>query len=58
MNDERDIRLLVDQAKAILIDRHGISERDALTFIQRTAADRRVRVREVVQEIIVGFING
>ena len=47
-------RELVDRAKGILMDRNGMSERDALSFIQRTAMDRRARVTDVATEIIDG----
>jgi len=50
--DKLKTRQMVDRAKAVLMDGHGMSEDVAFSFIQRTAMDRRARMQVVAQEII------
>lgn len=47
-----ETRRVVERAKGILMDRHGLSEHDAFRTIQRQAMNRRVAMREVAQEIL------
>ena len=55
--DKLRTRQMVDRAKAVLMDGHGMSEEVAFGFIQRTAMDRRVRMERVAQEIIDGDLT-
>jgi len=55
--DKLRTRQMVDRAKAVLMDGHGMSEEAAFGFIQRTAMDRRVRMERVAQEIIDGDLT-
>ena len=57
LEDKLETRQVVDRAKAVLMDRHGMSELEAFNFIQRTAMDRRVRMQQVAQEIIDGTLT-
>ena len=50
--DKLKTRQMVDRAKAVLMDGHGLGEDVAFSFIQRTAMDRRARMQVVAQEII------
>ena len=54
LEEKLETRRLVDRAKGVLMDDHGMSERDAFSFIQRTAMDRRDRMKQVAQQIIDG----
>ena len=54
--DKLKTRQLVDKAKAVLMDGHGLAEDVAFSFIQRTAMDRRTRMQVVAQEIIDGTL--
>lgn len=56
LEDKLETRRLVDRAKAVLMDTHGLQEAEAFTFIQRTAMGRRVRMRQVAQEILDGTL--
>ena len=47
---------MVDRAKGVLMDDHGLAEAEAFSFIQRTAMDRRARMQQVAQEIIDGTL--
>ena len=52
--DKIATRRLVDEAKAVLMERDGLPEADAFAFIQRTAMQTRSRMRVVAQEIVDG----
>ena len=54
LEDRLETRQLVDRAKGILMDRHGMGEAEAFSFIQRTAMDRRARMKEVSRDILEG----
>jgi response regulator NasT len=54
VEDQRDTRRLVDQARGLLMDRNGLSEREAFAFIRGTAMERRARVADIAREIIEG----
>jgi AmiR/NasT family two-component response regulator len=54
--DKLKTRQMVDRAKGVLMDGHGMDEAVAFSFIQRTAMDRRVRMQQVAQEIIDGTL--
>jgi response regulator NasT len=52
--EQIETRKIIDRAKGILIDRHGLSEGDAFTFIQRTAMSERTRMRAVAERVLAG----
>ena len=54
LTEQLATRKLVDRAKGILIDRHGLSEGDGFRFIQKTAMDTRRGLGEVAQSVIDG----
>jgi AmiR/NasT family two-component response regulator len=47
---------VVGRAKGLLMDRDGLSEADAFSFIQRTAMQHRAKMRTVAQQIIDGTL--
>ena len=47
-------RKLLDRAKGILADRHGLGEQDAFRFLQRAAMDRRIPMDQVSREVVDG----
>ena len=55
--DKIETRRLVDEAKGVLMDRHGLSEPDAFSFIQRTAMQTRSRMRDVAQRVVDGDLS-
>jgi len=57
LEDKLETRRLVDRAKGVLMDQHQMTEADAFSFIQRTAMSRRVRMRQVAQEILDGTLT-
>jgi two-component system, response regulator PdtaR len=54
--DKIATRRMVEEAKVVLIDRHGMNEADAFSFIQRTAMQTRARMREVARKVIDGAL--
>jgi len=52
--DKIATRRLVDEAKAVLMERDGLPEAEAFAFIQRTAMQTRSRMRDVAQQIVDG----
>jgi len=57
LEERLETRKVVDRAKGILMDRHGMAEAEAFTFVQRTAMSSRRSMREVAQEILDGLIE-
>ena len=55
--DKIATRRLVDEAKAVLMERDGLPEAEAFAFIQRTAMQTRSRMRVVAQEIVDGTLT-
>ena len=52
--DQLEVRKLLDRAKGILMDGHGLSENDAFRFVQTTAMGRRSSMRDIAAAIIDG----
>ena len=57
LGEQLESRKLIDRAKGVLIDQHGLSEHDAFTFIQRTAMSERTRMRDVADRILDGSLR-
>jgi AmiR/NasT family two-component response regulator len=55
--DKLVTRRVVDEAKTILMDRHGMPEGEAFSFIQQTAMKTRARMRDVAQQIVDGTLT-
>ena len=57
LEDQLETRKVVDRAKGLLMDDHGLNESDAFTWIQKRAmADRRT-MRDVAQQVIAGELT-
>ena len=54
LEEKLEVRKVVDRAKGILMERHGMSEGEAFTWIQRGAMDRRISMVEVAKALIQG----
>ena len=52
LTDRLETRKLVDRAKAVLQQQLGLSEPDAFRWIQKTAMDLRLSMREVSQGVV------
>lgn len=49
-------RVVLDRAKGVLIDKHGLSEADAMRFVQQEAMNQRRPVRDVAAEVLDGAL--
>jgi response regulator NasT len=52
LRDRLETRKLVDRAKAVLQQRHGLDEAAAFRWVQRTSMDRRTTMRAVAEQVI------
>ena len=59
LRDERDDarhalqeRTLVDRAKALLMERQGLSEKDAFTKLRKVAMDKGLKMGDVAQRTL------
>ncbi|HZN13545.1 MAG TPA: response regulator [Acidimicrobiales bacterium] len=52
LEEQLATRRLVDRAKGILMDEHGMKEADAFSFIQKTAMQERVTMKVISQRVI------
>ena len=50
-------RVLLDRAKGVLIDTHGLSEAAAMRFVQKAAMDQRRPVRDVANDVLEGSLT-
>lgn len=55
--DKIATRRVVEEAKAVLIDRAGMTEADAFSFLQRTAMQTRSRMRDVARQVVDGTLT-
>jgi response regulator NasT len=57
LEDQLETRRLIDRAKGLLMDKSGLSENDAFSFIQKTAMTDRSTMKSVAQRIIDGELQ-
>jgi len=57
LEDQLETRRLVDRAKGLLMDKHGLSENDAFSFIQKTAMRERSTMKVIAQQVIDGGLR-
>ena len=57
LQDQLEARKAVDRAKGLLMDEHGMTEQDALGFIQQTAMSERSTMLDVAKRVIGGLLE-
>ena len=57
LEDQLETRKVVDRAKGQLMDVHGLSEKDAFGFIQKTAMRERRTMKLIAERIIDGELT-
>jgi len=57
LEDKLETRRIVDRGKGVLMDRDGMSEKDAFSFIQRISMDTRTPMRDVAQRVVDGTLT-
>ncbi|HEX4867837.1 MAG TPA: response regulator [Acidimicrobiales bacterium] len=54
LEEQLETRKVVDRAKGILMDDHGMSEADAFSWVQKRAMQDRATMRAVAEKVIAG----
>jgi response regulator NasT len=57
LENQLEIRRLVDRAKGMLMDQHGMAEAEAFNFIQKTAMRERQTMKQVAERIIAAELT-
>ena len=57
LEDQLETRKVVDRAKGMLMDDHGLSESDAFSWIQKRAMQDRRTMRAVAEQVIAGELT-
>ncbi|MBI5090409.1 MAG: response regulator [Actinobacteria bacterium] len=57
LEDQLQLRKLIDRAKGVLMDECQYREGDAYTFIQRTAMSERTNMRIIAERIVAGTLR-
>jgi AmiR/NasT family two-component response regulator len=52
LSERLESRKLVERAKGVLMQTHGLSEQDSFRFIQKLAMQRRTSMREVADQLL------
>jgi two-component system, response regulator PdtaR len=55
--DKIATRRVVEEAKSVLMERDGMTEPDAFSFVQRTAMRTRSRMRDVARRVVDGDLR-
>jgi response regulator NasT len=54
LEQQLETRKVVDRAKGVLMDRHGMGEGDAFSFIQKRAMAERTTMKAVAERVLAG----
>jgi response regulator NasT len=54
LDEQLELRKLLDRAKGLLIDQHSLTEQVAFDFIQKMAMSKRMRMRDVAVAVLSG----
>ena len=57
LDEQLELRKLLDRAKGLLIDQHSLTEQAAFEFIQKMAMSKRMRMRDVAAAVLSGDIK-
>jgi AmiR/NasT family two-component response regulator len=57
LDEQLELRKLLDRAKGLLIDQYSLSEQAAFDFIQKMAMSKRMRMRDVAAAVLSGDIK-
>ena len=57
LDEQLQLRKLLDRAKGVLIDKHLMTEQAAFDFIQKSAMSSRSRMKDVAQKVVDGELT-
>jgi response regulator NasT len=52
LSERLESRKIVERAKGVLMETHGLSEQESFRFIQKLAMQRRASMREVADQLL------
>ena len=57
LEEQLETRRFLDRAKGILMDECGMKEADAFSFVQKTAMERRQKMKAIAEQVISGDLR-
>jgi AmiR/NasT family two-component response regulator len=57
LEDQLVTRRIVERARGLLMDRYGLSENEAFSFIQQTAMRQRAKMRTTAEQVLDGSLR-
>ena len=57
LEEQLETRRVLDRAKGILMDECGMKEADAFSFVQKTAMERRQKMKAIAESVISGDLR-
>lgn len=57
LEDILETRKMIDRAKGVLMDKHGMSEAEAFGFVRRSSMDSRTPMFEVAKQVVAGTLT-
>jgi two-component system, response regulator PdtaR len=57
LDEQLELRKMLDRAKGLLIDKHSLTEQLAFDFIQKMAMSKRMKMRDVAAAVLTGEIT-
>ena len=54
LSEQLETRKVLDRAKGLLMDSHGLSEKEAFRFLQTSAMSNRRSMKEVAEDVLNG----
>ena len=57
LEEQLETRRSLDRAKGILMDECGMKEADAFSFVQKTAMERRLKMKAIAEQVIRGDLR-
>ena len=57
LDEQLELRKMLDRAKGLLIDKHSLTEQLAFDFIQKMAMSKRMKMRDVAAAVLAGEIT-
>ena len=57
LEEQLETRKVVDRAKGLLMDRHGLSEQEAFSFIQKRAMSERTKMKTIAERVVAGDLT-
>jgi two-component system, response regulator PdtaR len=57
LEEQLETRRFLDRAKGLLMDECGMKEGDAFSFIQKTAMERRQKMKVIAEQVIAGELR-